>query len=133
VTKLLDGTAKQYDIEKVDKSLWRYFIIAVQAAKKLNDAKKKEMKKSMDKRKLLFKFPRGAYWSEHLVAPGDTSGLSGVISPQTYYRLLDNGILNEREWRVDATLWREAKKENLKYYQEVRYKQLLDEQEQKKN
>jgi hypothetical protein len=41
--------------------------------------------------------------------------------------MIVNGFLDERKWRIDAIIWRQAKRDTLKYYQEIRYKQLLDE------
>jgi hypothetical protein len=123
----------KYDIERVDKSLWHYFQTAVMASKKLEANYRDTKEGKADKRKSLFKFPRGAYWSQFLAAPGDTSGLSGVISMETYAQLNESGFLNIREWRIDTTLYRKAKMDNIKYYQEIRLKQLMDEEISKKS
>ena len=109
----------EYDVEKVDQSLWFHFILAIHKARKLEPKKIAEMKKDGDFRKVLFKFPMGAYWSRHLTAPGDGSQLTGVIGPDTFQDLLNSEFLNEREWIIDTVLVREAKQRKLKEDMEV--------------
>ena len=108
-----------YDIDKVDKSLWRTFVVAVQACRILEAKKRHQWRNNFLKKRLniLFKLNRGAYYSEKLVAPGDSSGLTGIISAQTKMNMMDAGLINHKDWTIDTTLHKRIKKE--KFYQDV--------------